>query len=179
MSCQVRFRVRSRVRPRVRLRGRFGVLGLFAPSPGFGCTEALFVGGCVCEKSMSVGSYASGCLANEGLRLCNPVGRWCAAACSACRGRLDMVPLAAGGPVALLFDVTAGGSVVSAYRVVASRRLLLSLARVRRPRLCSADRGGSATVSWSYTAPPTLSRRMGGRWENGRRAAGAAAGGAR
>ncbi len=177
MSCRVRLRVRSRVRPRVRLRARFGVLGVFAPSRGFGCTEAFFAGGCVCEKSMSVGSCASGFLAFGGLRLCDPVGCWCAVACSLCRRPLDAVPVSAGAlRVALLGDVTAGGSVVSAHRVVASRRLLLSLARVRRPRRCSAGRGGSATVSWSYTAPPTLSRRMAGRWENGRRAAGAAGG---
>jgi len=171
---QVRLGVRFRVRPRVRLRGRFGVLGLSAPWRAFGCSGALFAGGCVCENSMSVVSCASGCLALRGLRLC--AGG--AVACSLCRRPIDAVPVDAGALlVALLVTVTAGGSVVSAYRVVASRRLLLTFARLRRPRRCSAESCGSATVSWSYTAPPTLSRRMAGRWENGRRAPGRRGGG--
>lgn len=177
MSDRVRFRFRFRVRPRVRLRGRFGVLGLCAPRRGFGCSGALFAGGCGCENSMSVVSCASGCLALRGLRLC-AAGAGGAVACSLCRRPIDAVPVDAGALlVALLVTVTAGGSVVSAYRVVASRRLLLSFARLGRPRPCFAGRCGSATVSWSYTAPPTLSRRMAGRWENGRRAPGRRGGG--
>jgi hypothetical protein len=178
---RVRFRVRSRVRPRVRLRGRFGVLARFAPSAGFGCSGAVFTSGGVCEKSTSVGSCASGCLALRGLRLRVPAAGRGAVACSLCRRPLSAVaPCCCGAlPVALQVNVTAGASVVLADRVVASRRLLLSLARLGRPRPCSAVRCASAIVSWSHTAPPPLSRRMAGRWGNGRRAAGAARGGAR
>lgn len=176
MRHQVRFRVRSRVRPRVRLRCRFGVLALSAPSRRSGCSEALFSGGGVCEKSMSVGSCASGRLSLRGLRLCAPDAVRGAVACLLCRRPLPVVARCCAGalPVALLVNVTAGAYVVSADRVVASRRLLLSFARLGRPRPCSAVRCGSATVSRSYTAPPSLSRRMAGRWGDGRRAAGAA-----
>lgn len=121
MSCQVRFRVRFRVRPRVRLRARLGVLPLFTCWPALPCSGALSPASRVCEKSMSLGNYASGCLASRGPHICTP----------------------------------------AADRVVASRRLLLSLARLNRPRLRSAGRCGSAAVSWGYTVHATLSRGMG------------------
>jgi hypothetical protein len=173
MSCRVRFRVRSRVQPRVRLRVRLRVLRLFARQPVLCCSSAVFAGGCVCEKSMSVGNCAFGCLASGGLRLCAPAAGGGAVACSPCRRLLCAVAACCAAVllVASLVMVTAGGCVGVADRVVASRRLLWSLARLRRPRLCSAGRCGSATVSWGYTVSPPLSRRMAGRWGHGRRSA--------
>jgi hypothetical protein len=142
ISCRVRFRVRFTVRPRVRFRGRFVVLPHFARWPVLRCSGALFLGGCVCEKSMSVGSGAFGCLAIEGLRL------W-----AACRRRLCGVArcCAVVLPVAWLVMMAVGLVVMFADRVVASRRLLLSFARLRLPSL-PRRRAGRWCPVWAGVA---------------------------
>lgn len=173
----VRLRVRFRGRARGRLGVHLGVLWVFAQLRLLGCSETVFSGGGVCEKSMSVGSCVSVRGSSWGLRLSVLVA---GGVLLAPFWWLSVVTVAVGGAllVALLGLVTAGAYVVLADRVVASRRLLLCRARLGRPRLCSAWRYCSATVSRNYTLLPTLSRQKTGRWG---RAAGAAArrGGAR
>lgn len=165
MSGEGRPRVRFRVRLRFRFRGRLGVLCGFAALPAFACSETGFSPGGVCEKSMSVSSCCLRRHLSRGPRL--PGGGGSAVPVS-CRWLSPMVPAAGAAPlVPLRVDVTVTVSVVIAVRVVASRRLLVSLARVVRLGPGSARRSCAAVVSWSYTAPPSLSRRMAGRWCTG------------
>jgi hypothetical protein len=158
---RVRPRVRFRVRPRVRL----GVLRAFAPGGSSACSGAVFPADAVCEISMSVGSCVLPWYSSQRPRLS---GGACLAAPVSCRWHSPIRSAAGAGLlVASAGSVTEGASVVPAGRVVASRRLLLCLARLARLGPGSARRSGSAIVSRSYTAPPSLSRRMAGRWGTG------------
>jgi hypothetical protein len=156
-----RLMVRPRFRFGVRPRFRLGVLRAFAPGSSSARSGAVFSTDAVCEIYMSVVSCVLPWYSSQGPRL--PPGvrsvvpmpcRWLSPIRSA-----GAVPL-----VARTGNVTAGTSVVIAGRVVASRRLLLCLARLVRLGPGSPRHSGTAIVSLSYTAPPSLSRRMTGRW---------------
>jgi hypothetical protein len=161
---EFRLRVRLRVRLRCRLRLRCGLRAL----PAFPCTRAAFRGFARGDISVSA-SESSPChpLTRDPLRL-------------ALRSRSDKPPgapwanwLANGRCVTL----PVGGLVTCrcrcwlplAYRVVAGRRCLVAPSPLavpaRSPLALPTPAGRSCAV------PPSLSRRLAGRFGNGRRAA--------
>jgi len=167
MSREDRLRFRLRVRLRVRLRGRLRFPAASVPLRGFPCVQAGFRWVALCDISMSAGeSPVPRPLPGDPLRLVPSLSLGCA------DGRL--LPwaarpgaLAVRSPPGLL--VTWAWTVSLACRVVASRRC----SGARTPLVVSADAPSvrSALAGLSCAVQLSVSRRLAGRWDDGRRAA--------
>lgn len=141
-------RLQDRLRDRLkdRLRDPLGSM----QSPCLCCTGAVFQGGSLCDKSMSVGDYAPGRLSSEDARRLATVA-----------GLVAVSLLGDAGRSLVLLLVTLLLAVSVAFRVVAGRRLLASRTRlVVGPHSSGAAADAVAVVS--YAAPSRL-RRLAGR----------------
>lgn len=163
---RLRFRLRDRLRHRLMSRLRFPAAS--RPLPGFPRTGAAFGGDRSSDISVSAGeSSVSRSLTGDLLAAVRSLplrcaGRWL----SPWAARRDCVS-AVRSPLGLL--MTWAWTVSLACRVVASRRCSVA----RTPLVVPADALSArpALAGLSCAAQPSLSRRLVGRWENGRRAA--------
>lgn len=158
---------RLRVRLRSRLRGRLWFPSVSVPSRGFPCVQAGFRWGALFDISMSAGEIpVARPLTGDPLWPVPPQSL----------GALGVLPwaarrfaLAVRTLLGLLVTCRCVCWVPLAYRVVASRRCLVAPSPLavlaRRPLALPAPAG------WSCAALPSLSRRLAGRWCNGRRRA--------